>query len=357
MNENKKINILMIAPDPNRTLGGMSTVIKNYENAGLSDKVNYKFIPSTKDGGAIGKILLFAIAIIRVIYSFMFTEVDIVHIHSASRGSFKRKSLLVNISKIFGKKVILHLHGAEFNDFYENECSPKQKINVKKTFYKCDTVIVLGQEWKSKISKYCDAHIEVLNNAIEVPKENLYSTNSNKITVLGRLGHRKGTFDIIKVAKELSKQYPKTKIILAGDGDIELVKSKIIEENLSENIDVLGWVNEEKRCSILKDTKIYILPSYNEGMPMSILEAISYGIPVISTNVGSIPTVIENSVNGYIIEAGDTDSLFTKIKELIDNDKKRSTMSNNNYKKAKERFSIESNIDALMKIYRKLIIS
>ncbi|MBY6839007.1 glycosyltransferase family 4 protein [Clostridium botulinum] len=351
----EKISVLMIAPHPDKTLGGMSSVIKNYNSSDLKRNLNYKFLASAVDGTKIQKISIFICSYIKALIILLFCNIDIIHIHSASRGSFIRKSYFVKLSKFFKKKIILHIHGAEFEQYYKNECSKKQQLYIRNTFNLCDLVIALGDEWKKKIQEYCDVEILVLNNAIKIPNENLYNINSNNITLLGRLDKRKGTFDVIESAKDIKKKYPKLKIVLAGDGDIEKVKLKIKEYGLEDTVSVLGWINESKRNQILKDTKIYILPSYNEGMPMSILEAMSYGIPVISSNVGSIPTLIKNGINGYLIEAGDTKSLANNILKLVENKNLRNIISKNNYSEVKEKFSIESNIEKLIKIYNKIL--
>lgn len=352
MNISNKINILMVAPNPDKTLGGMSSVIKNYENSNLVNRVNYTFLATAVDGNKLSKLMIFLNAFINMVSKLVFSKVDIVHIHSASRGSFIRKSYLVVLAKLFRKKVILHIHGAEFEKFYRNECGKFKQSYIKKILSVTDKVIVLGEEWKQKIGEYCSSEIIVLNNAIKIPTENLYNNNSNCITVLGRLGTRKGTFDIIEATKKLVEKYPNIIVNLAGDGEIDKVNLEIKKYGLEKNINVLGWIDENKRTQLLKDTGIYILPSYNEGMPMSILEAMSYGIPVISTDVGSIPTVIKNDENGYIIKPGDIEKLYTLIDKLIQSSEIRLQMSSNNYNKVNKKFSIDTNIEQLLQIYR-----
>ena len=100
---------------------------------------------------------------------------------------------------------------------------------------------------------------------------------------------------------------------------------------------------------------VFVLPSYNEGMPLAILEAMSYGVPIISTNVGGIPTLVENGVNGFIISPGDILHLENSLRLLISDVDLRQRMSDNNYNKIKSEYSIENNMKKIHKIYQDLI--
>ncbi|MBL4932626.1 glycosyltransferase family 4 protein [Clostridium paridis] len=351
------MNILMIAPHPKKVLGGMSTVINNYYSSNLKDKVNIKHISTTIGGNKLTKMTYFLISLLRVLIVLLTKKIDIVHIHSAARGSFIRKSYFVTLSKIFGKKVVFHMHGGAFHQYYLNECDDKKRNYISKILNKCDVVIALGDEWKEKISGYCDSEVVVLHNAIDIPGTNQFSNDSTYITLLARLEEDKGTFDILKVVKEVCSEFPYVKFVFAGSGDANVVKQKADELGISQYINVLGWIDHNKRDEILKNTIIYLLPSYYEGMPMSILEAMSYGVPVISTNVGSIPTVVKDYKNGFIIEPGNINDLKKYILLLLNDEKLRSVMSNENYRLVSENYNIENNVNKLFEIYTRLIKS
>ena len=105
--------------------------------------------------------------------------------------------------------------------------------------------------------------------------------------------------------------------MLGGDGEISRVKKIVNEKKLKKYIKVLGWIDKDKKEKYLRECSIFILPSYNEGMPMSIIEAMAYKNAVISTNVGGIPQVIDNNKNGILIEPGDKKQLYNSIEKLI----------------------------------------
>ena len=348
------LNVLMVGPS-RRANGGMTTVVNNYFETDLKNKVNLKYIDTTIDGNLLLILGYNFIAYIKILYSLLYKKVDIVHIHMASRGSFYRKSIIVKMSKWFNKKVIIHLHGASFAKFYEDECDLNKKKYVKEVFSLADKVIVLSVEWEKKILSWFNCNVTVLENAVFVPDRNLYNNTSKNIVLLGRLNERKGTYDLISVVKDISKKFNDIKLLLAGDGDIVKLNNKIEELGIEEYVEVLGWIDHEKRENILRDTLIYVLPSYNEGMPMSVIEAMSYGIPTISTFVGGIPQLIDNNINGFLIQPGDKESLKNNIEILLANSELRDEMSLKAYEKINSKFNLKRKIENLSDIYENVV--
>ena len=347
------LKVLMVGPSRNAN-GGMTTVVNNYFESSLKDKVNLKYIATTIDGHIFIRLIYNFIAYIKILSYLLIKRVDIVHIHMASRGSFYRKSLIVKLSKFLCKKVIIHLHGAGFTEFYEDESNDKQKKYINDIFFMADQVVVLSTEWKSKILSWFECNISILENGVFVPNKNQYNPSSKNIVLLGRLNERKGTYDLLNIVNEVVEKFNDVRFILAGDGDLKKLNNKITELEINKYIDVLGWINEEKREEILKNTLIYVLPSYNEGMPMSVIEAMSYGIPTISTWVGGIPQLIDNNESGFLIQPGDIEDLKDKIIILLENNSLRQAMSDKGYKKINERFNLENQISQLISIYNSL---
>ncbi len=137
---------------------------------------------------------------------------------------------------------------------------------------------------------------------------------------MGEIGQRKGIFDLLKVISSC-KEYLKCKLLLKiGGNKNEDQLIKVIEENrLQELVDFEGWVSGDKKIDLLNWCDVYILPSYNEGLPISILEAMSYGHPIISTNVGGIPEVLASDVNGVLINPGNENQIHDALFKYINN--------------------------------------
>lgn len=351
------MNVLMVGPH-RKVKGGISTVVNNYYGSKLISAVNLKYVPTMIDSNKSVKFIYGIVAYIRILLILLFFRIDIVHIHMSSRASFYRKSVIVKMGKIFKKKIIIHMHGSDFDVFYHKESNEKQKKIIRQTLSCSDIILALSEEWKEKIKKYCgNTEILVLYNAAIIPESNLYSNNSCYISLMGRLDERKGVYDLIHVIGEICSKYPYLKFKLAGDGDLERLKKNIKSLGIEKNVEVLGWINNEKKFEILKKTLIYLLPSYNEGMPMSIIEAMSYGIPAVTSDVGGIPRLIKHGENGYLIKPGDIEALKKYLFKLISNEALRQKFSEQTYLRAKSLFDINENAKQLVNIYNSLLSS
>lgn len=346
-----KIKVLMIGPARN-VKGGMTTVVDNYFEYGLQNFVNLKYIESCNDTNIFSKFLKEKKGLTE--FKRIMNNYDIMHIHMASRRSTFRKGKYVKLAKKIGKKVILHIHGAEFKLFY-NECTEKQKKYVREILNLADKIIVLSEGWKKYFKTMVDENkIIVIYNSIIVPKDFKKNLETQSILFLGRIGYRKGIYDLIEVVNKLLIEFPKLKLYIGGDGEVNKLKNLIEEKKMQDNIKYIGWVSGKEKEKMLKECSFYILPSYNEGLPMSILEGMAYKNITISTNVGGIPEVIKNNYNGFIFTPGNTDELYNLLKKVLKDKEKRIRLSCNARKTIEEKFNIVNNINTLLTIYRNI---
>lgn len=343
-----KIKVLMVGP-ARSVKGGMTTVVDNYFNYGLDKEVRLKYIETINDSNKVSKF----VKEFKGMNDFKknIDNYDIVHIHMASRRSSFRKGKYVRIAKEKGKKVILHIHGAEYKVFY-NECNEKQKKYVKETLNLADKIIVLSEEWKEFFKNLVPENkIVVIYNSIILPEDFEKNLDTEKILFLGRIGKRKGIYDLLDVVEQLVKKHPNIKLYVGGDGEIDNLKKLVKEKKIENNFEYIGWINGEAKEKILKECSFYVLPSYNEGMPMSVLEGMAYKNVTISSNVGGIPKVIKNGENGFIINPGDKEKLYECLDIALNNKDIRKKMSFNARKTMLEKFDINNTINFLIKEY------
>ncbi|QNL92856.1 glycosyltransferase family 4 protein [Lactococcus lactis] len=350
------MKVVIVGPD-SLEKGGISTVINNISNNTDVKDVSFIEYKSWKSGKLYFRIMY---SIIKLVFFPLFllkNEVDIVYIHFAHNGSFTRKTYYSKISKIFQKKIVLHSHSSSF-DVYYNGLSNSKKQNVQRIFRDyCDCLIVLGEKWESFYHNQIQVpseKIEILHNAVLCPPVYSYNSSSPIVTMFGRLGVRKGTYDILRVAKKLKENNQKIQIKLYGDGDIESVRDIIKTDNLN-NVSIEGWVYGESKFNAMKEAALNILPSYNEGMPMSILETMALGVPNISTDVGSIGEVIKDEINGFLILPGDEEKLYNIISKYMNSsdDKYKLYISDKARKTITENFNIQNYGEKLKMILEK----
>lgn len=336
------MKILEVGPSPKRSKGGMATVIDGIlHDEQFNDEFNIDCHESYIDGRLFRRIIysIYAYFKFRLIYK----KYDLFHIHVASYGSTFRKGYYVRFLKKHGKKVVLHVHGAEYMLFY-NKLNDRKKEIVNDIWKKSDVVVALSNEWKHKFEKtFHIPDIHVINNGVKVSEFSDAISDSveyrDKFLFLGRLGERKGTYDILNAVERLKEDFPKLKVYIAGDGEIDKVKSIIEKKNLNENIEVLGWIDFKSKINIMKKVTTILLPSYNEGLPMTILEGMAAGKVIISTNIGAIPEVVINNQNGIIISPGDILSLKNAMEKVMIDDEFNIACSKNNVKRIDEYYS------------------
>lgn len=297
--------------------GGIATVVDNFLNNGLDKHV--KFFTTYIQASTLLNWLIFPLIWIKFSFNLLFDRnIKIVHLLSADRGSFLRKSLLLLTAKLSGKKVIFNVHSGPKNLFYNDE-NPFIKPCIKFILDKADIILVLSSQWKENIESKCsNKNIRILYNPISLKEVNSGENNTVNVLFMGRLGQRKGAYDLVEAAKLIKN--PNVKINMYGDGEVKEIKSIVKENNLENIVNVMGWISGKDVEKAYRNSDIFILPSYNEGLPMSILEAMSYGLPVISTTVGGIPEQVVDNVSGFLINAGDVSAIAEKI-ELMAQDK------------------------------------
>lgn len=250
-------------------------------------------------------------------------NIQIVHIHGAAKGSFFRKYIIFFLSKyIFGKKVIFHCHGSEMEKFYLKSPQIVRKM-MSNFFNNVDLVICLSNSWALFFKhNFTPRKLVVLENIVEEALDKSIKDHQIDKPIhflfLGAVGNRKGIFDLLEVIAQHKQEFSgKIKLIIGGNGEIKRLKDFIEYNKLSELVIYKGWVSGDQKNKLFQDADVYILPSYNEGLPISILEAMTHGLPVITTNVGGIPEIITNEVNGCIFNPGDKVAIYTALKLFI----------------------------------------
>lgn len=336
-----------------KTKGGMTAVLVSYKKY----IENMQFIPTWKLGNKLIKSWYAIQAIIRTIIQCQFNkDIKIVHIHGAANASFYRCKIFINLAKRFGKKVILHEHAADFVEFY-NQAENKQEI--VDTINKCDKLIVLSESWKNYfISIGVDSNrINVLNNIVSPPVIKPITRTDNELHLLymGEISNRKGAFDLLNAINSEKEHFrSKLKLRMGGNEVDGNIKEYIRTNKLEDIVSYEGWIAGEHKTECLNWADVYILPSYNEGLPIAILEAMSYSHPVISTPVGGIPEIIKNDHNGILVEPGNVQEISQAIKYYIENKDKIKSHGQNGYEIVKDFFPEKVFAD-LSEIYENLL--
>jgi glycosyltransferase involved in cell wall biosynthesis len=349
-------SILFVGPDFRNHRGGIGATLFIYNSNISKFQQSVSFRPLNN----FFKVFVFILGLINFLkYLLLNLSIKIIHIHGSHGASVYRKYIYFFIGKyIFKKKIIYHIHSGTFDFHYVNGSYFYRKM-CESLIRKSDSVFVLSQVWKKIIiSLFSPQNIAIINNVIE--NNNYlkdYSKRKEKIHILflGRIGPNKGIYDLLQTIylnKSKFKEY--IQLYVGGDGEIEYLKNQINLLELSGCVEYIGWVADSKKNHFLEISDILILPSYNEGLPISILEAMSYGMPIIASNVGGIPEVVTNMWNGRIVTPGNIDQIYDAIEFYIKNPDKIANHGKNSLSKIQE-FYPESVFPKLENIYKSIL--
>lgn len=299
--------------------GGISAVIQYWSN--YIECLRY--YPSFKEGNILVKLYWYISTYIKLLFIFLFDRrVKILHSHTAAGNDFRRTTSFVKLAKFFRKKVIIHSHASMFKDFY-SKSSQKNRENILSTLNKADVLIVLSESWKEWFIGIGvkEDKIFILHNITDYPIKKVVEKDTEKLKFLflGEIGERKGVFDLLQAISEHKKELKgSVELRIGGNKQEERLLKTISDNKLSDFVRFEGFVSGEKKNYLLNWSDVFILPSYNEGLPISILEAMSYGMPIISTPVGGIPEVVDDS-NGILVMPGNVDMIYGAISKYINN--------------------------------------
>lgn len=249
--------------------------------------------------------------------------------------------------KIVKAKIAGELAGSKFFFLEDSRIAQKLGILLLKQFFQ---IRLLGESVKQDLMKYGIDNTIVFDNGTEVKNYHLnQAKNLNKdlisISFIGALHKNKGIYILSEVANILSKKNIPFIMNIVGEWenlyDQQVILQYIKEYNLDSKVIFHGFKKDDEKWNILKQTDIYLFPSYNEGQPISIIEAMAFGIPVITSNVGAIPETIKNDENGFILEKQNPEQYVEKIIYLKNNSKLYNKISINNLETYKERFTVD----------------
>lgn len=337
-NSSQKIN-LMIATDPNGQ-GGIASVVRTMLAQPFAQDWDIQLVVSHQSISKLGLVLVLIRAFFIIFLMRLKGSPGIAHLHLASRGSFSRKALLARWAHFLGFRILVHLHGGQFDQFYQKECSPAKKQKVAQLFYLAEHVVVLSNKWfcwvKDTFPAVKNLHIVYNSGPSDVlPRQH---TATPTLLFLGRIGEAKGIHDLIEALPDVIAQVPGLKVILGGDGDIARFQQQAETAGILSQIEFAGWIEKERKFQLLASSSVFVLPSYYEGFPVGIIEAMACSIPIVATNVGGIPDAITDQQDGLLVHAGDVVNLRDALIKLLTDQQYAEKLASNALRKYEQTF-------------------
>ena len=234
---------------------------------------------------------------------------------------------------------VVFFHGWDID--FQKKIDTKHKKFFQNSFAHAKKIFVLSEEFKEKLYEWgYRGEVIVQTTTVDASLVNNFSLKQKreekkllnepiKLLFISRLVKEKGVFELIEAFKSLSKKRDDIELTVAGDGDA----FNEIEERIKnqKNIKLTGFVEGKEKIELFKTSDIYILPSYTEGLPVSVLEAMLFGLPILTTQVGGLKRFFKNEQMGYFINTKDVTDIEEKIELMLSNPEKMEEMSDFNY--------------------------
>jgi glycosyltransferase involved in cell wall biosynthesis len=334
------------------TRGGIAAVVNTYRAQGLFERWPIDYIATHCEGGALRKLRTAVKALLKFILLLARERRVLIHVHSASRASFWRKSIFMTVGMLAKCPVILHLHGGGFARFYETECGAIGRRLVRFFLDRAACIIVLSERWQAWMRGITrNPRLVCLPNPVAVVAERADMARRNLVLFLGRVERDKGVFDLLDAISALRAPIPDVQLVCAGEGDLERVARYAERLGIEGAVGLPGWVGRAEKQSLLERAAVLVLPSYAEGLPMCLLEAMAAGLPVVTTAVGGIPDVVTDGVNGFLFTPGDTAALQRLVRRLMLDRELSMRIATAAQETVRQRFAVDRVMEQLEEIY------
>jgi len=293
------------------------------------------------------------------------TKPDLAYLVIAQNLAYLRDGLFILIVRIFSRaKIAIHLRSSYFKKNY-NKSNWFMKKFIDLTLGKVDTAIVLGKSSKPILSKWIKKIVVVPNGTDfkpDITKKDITNNKDLIVSYLGNLYEFKGIFDLLKAAKMILEKKINIKFIFGGpwpksEPEVkERIFGYIKENELENNVIFKGLIKIEEKEKFFLDTDIFVLPSWSEGHPNVILEAMSAACPVISTrDVGAISETILEGKTGILVDKKDPSAIADAIISLIENPDIRLKMGMEGKRRLEKNYTLEKNINNIINVFNDTI--
>lgn len=303
---------------------------------------------------------------------------------SQNRLGVLRNAVVVTLANMFGVKIILHSHGGNFRSYYQNS-SYWDRLIAKYVCKKCHTFIVLANSLKDQFREVLPGgyRVRTVYNAVDAgklfPRVGSYDklvrvrfrgTDKRQLVVLfmGYHSANKGYYDLMAAIPGVLKTCPFVKFVSAGE-TVKRDSFKIYDNNPAVNaqkkrelVDIglqrthaVGTVHGEEKSKLFLEAAVFVLPSYSEGMPIVVLEAMAAGLPVVTTPVGAISELFHDGSNGFLVSPGKPEEISKTLITLLTNEPLREKMGRINYEQARLKFNVKNMAYEMYSVFKDVI--
>lgn len=352
----KAPRIVMAGPLP-PAIGGMVSVVRDLCESKLRDDFpieTFDTAKKTANGRPLAAAVTARLRMWRSWWNLLGHSRAIAHIHTCSGLTYFLDLALLVIARLRRTPVVLHIHGGRFDEFLDG-LDPLRRGIARAGARWADRVVVLSEGWRERLQERLPrTRMRVVENGVPIAEWAGSSTDAVPplVLFLGGLSRAKGVEDLVRAFAQVPGS---ARLALVGPegepGFLAAMRSLADELGVAERVVFPGPAQGLVKDAWLSRASLFVLPSYAEGLPISLLEAMAARLPVIATRVGAIPTVIDADRTGLLIDAGDIDALADAIGRLVEDPALRADLGQRARAECTLRFSIDRAARALRDLY------
>lgn len=295
-------HIAMLGAAPETRCG--SAAIVEYARAhGLFGRWPITYIPTHGDGDALDNAMIFARAA-RDFAALLASERRVV-VHSHLTAASRVDRIFAWAALAARCPLVVQLHGQGFEPPIGGLLNRASVVAVS-----CEATRL----WVRSVAKNADVMILPPPAAVAVSEQ---ASKPNLVLFLGRLEARKGIYDLLDALARVRAAVPDVRLVCAGDGDRVGVARYAERLGVADAVKFTGWVGPSGKRALLESAAVFALPSYEEALPISLIEAMSAGVPVVASPVGGIPEAVVDGVNGFLVAPGDKAGLERALRRVL----------------------------------------
>lgn len=345
------LRVVMIGPEP-RVGGGISAVAGTLLDSDLPQRCRLTYLAEGTRRGLGHKLVRFLAALSGLARRLALRQVEVVHLHVGGGSSLYRHALYLAFSRLAGRPAVLHWHvPAETASPF---ASGRGRGIARWMLCRAAAVVALSPSWRPALSALAGRdNVVVLPNPVDCnairPPADLRARSAATVLFLGDFSPRKGAADLLAAAPAVLAKHPSARFVLCGGEPPPALRRQA--EALGGAVAFPGVVKGEAKLRLLQEATLLALPSYAEGLPVALLEAMAAGLPVVTTLVGGIPDLVQEPVNGLLVPPGDAAALAAAIRRLLADPDLRQAMGERSRRLVEERFDVKAYVERLVAVY------
>lgn len=365
----RKSRLLIVGAFPDREIGihgGILTSCRVLLDSSLPDQADLILVdsssPTVPPPPFLSRLVRACKRIVVATMHMFVSKPDATLLFASPGASFIEKTLVCGVGRLVGSRTMMFPRGAELITQYESSYLYRRILSL--CFRVPNLMLCQGLAYQEFFTRRIGMKIEkcpIVHNWTATPSLLDIGSNRNRreqgegvqILYLGWIAREKGIYELLECVKRLSEQQtlPVFQFVIAGDGSDMAAAQELVESNeLSGLVELPGWIDNAAKVQRLREADILVLPSYIEGMPNSIIEAMAAGLPVVATNVGAVPDVVVDEVTGLLVPPRNADELLGALVRLIRDGGLRNQMGHEAHRLANEKFAVEQAVERLLQL-------